>query len=184
MNHLHVSDFALRDCKKSFICPLSLVMLKAPYILLGEDSEDDTFFARRCFAAAGITFKLERCWNGVELCAHLERSDDDLPVAVILDLKMPLMDGFDTLKWIREHPKYSHLPVIILSSSGMLEDRERAEKLRCTEYMVKPNTLAELATLLSDLAQRLVTMAESKSNKLNPSTLSFGANPGTIHPSH
>jgi CheY-like chemotaxis protein len=163
-------------------------MLKARYILLGEDSEDDTFFARRCFTEAGIPFELERCWNGVELCAHLERCGDDLPVAVLLDLKMPLMDGFETLKWIREHPRFSHLPVIILSSSGMFEDRERAQKLQCTEYLVKPNTLAELAVILNQLSQRLLATIQSKpgdhSLQATPQPHQPESTPGTNHPSH
>ena len=156
-------------------------MLKAPYILLGEDSEDDTFFAKRCFAAIGSHVELNRCWNGVELCAHLERCED-LPLAVVLDLKMPLMDGFETLKWIREHPKFGHLTVIIFSSSAMIEDRVRAEQLGCTEYLVKPNTLAELSGVLTDLVHRLIAMAETKSSSLIPASPLNGANPETIRP--
>lgn len=159
-----------------------MLMLEARYILLGEDSEEDTFFARRCFTEANIPLRLERCWNGVELCAYLERCGNELPIAVLLDLKMPLMDGFETLKWIREHPKFSHLPVIILSSSGMVEDRERAKKLKCTEYLVKPNTLAELTTVLTDLAHRLLTKVEVKAGQLNPRSFPGEANPETIRP--
>ena len=158
-------------------------MLEARYILLGEDSEEDTFFARRCFAEAGIPLKLERCWNGVELCAHLERCGSDLPIAVMLDLKMPLMDGFETLKWIREHPKFSHLPVIVLSSSGMHEDRERADKLGCTEYLVKPNTLSELAAVLTDLATRILALGSPSSIPITPSSIPSASNPGTARPS-
>jgi CheY-like chemotaxis protein len=135
------------------------VMLKAPYILLGEDSEADTYFARRCFAAAGIKATLRRCANGAELCDYLRHHKKQPPVAVILDLKMPFMDGFETLKWIRQSRTFKEIPVVILSSSGLDEDRARAEKLGCTEYLEKPTSLAKYEVLMKGLAHRLVTNA-------------------------
>ena len=130
-------------------------MLGAPYILLAEDNDDDTFFAQRCFAASGQPFELRRCSNGGQLIQELQSSGAKLPSAVILDLKMPFMDGFETLEWIRRQPAYSALPVIILSSSPLAEDRERARVLGATEYLVKPNTLGELEKALKGLAMRI-----------------------------
>ena len=130
-------------------------MLGAPYILLAEDSDDDTFFAQRCFAAAGQPFELRRFNNGDHLVHALRSCGADLPSAVILDLKMPLMDGFETLAWIRQQPAFGALPVIILSSSSIEEDRERARKLGATEYLVKPNSLSDLEKLLKALAMRI-----------------------------
>ena len=130
-------------------------MLGASYILLAEDSDDDTFFARRCFAAAGQPFELRRCANGDDLVHTLQSCGADLPTAVILDLKMPLMDGFEALEWIRREPAYQSLPVIILSSSPLAEDQERARVLGASEYLVKPNTLLELEKVLKELAVRI-----------------------------
>ena len=132
-------------------------MQRAPYILLAEDSDDDAFFARRCFRIAGVKVDLKRCQNGADACADLKRCGADLPMAVILDLKMPLMDGFEALKWIREQSEFQHLPVIILTSSDIAEDRKRAEKLGCTEYLVKPNSIKKLEALLKELVERLLT---------------------------
>ena len=131
-------------------------MQKVPYIFLAEDSDDDTFFARRCLAAVDASIKIERAANGVELCSALEDCGSNLPMAVILDLKMPLMDGFETLKWIRAQPAFKKLPVIILSSSDMIEDKRRARRLGCTEYLVKPHSLIELTTLFRELIERLL----------------------------
>lgn len=130
-------------------------MLEAPFILLAEDSEDDSYFARRCFAAAGVTLEVRRYWNGQELCRALSSCGEKLPWAVVLDLKMPLMDGFEVLEWIRQQPAYAQLPVVILSSSGMEMDRARAEELGATEYLVKPNSLHELELLVKELVRRL-----------------------------
>lgn len=130
-------------------------MLEAPYILFAEDSDDDTFFARRCFAASGSKFQLRRCVNGRDLCLELRNCGEALPCAVVLDIKMPLMDGFETLKWIREQPACRHLPVFVLSSSTIQEDKDRARQLGATEYLVKPHSLPDLEKLLKKLAARL-----------------------------
>ena len=131
-------------------------MLEAPFILLADDSDDDTYFAKRCFAAVGSHLNLKHCSNGLEVQSALLACGSHLPLAIILDLKMPLMDGFDTLKWIRGHAAFAHLPVVILSSSGMEEDRFRARQLGCTEFLVKPMELAELQKLIKDLVDRLL----------------------------
>lgn len=147
------------------------LMLRAPYILLAEDSDDDTFFTRRCLAAAGIELELRRCSDGLEVCDALKKCGDDLPLAIVVDLKMPLMDGFETLQWIRGQPAFSHLPVVVLSSSDMQQDVSRAQKLGCTEYLVKPHSLAELEKLLKALVERLLANAGISSASASPKTV-------------
>ncbi len=136
-------------------------MLEAPYILLAEDSDDDNYFAQRCFAASDIRFELRRCTDGSDVVRHLESCGSDLPRAIILDLKMPLMDGFETLEWIRRHAACRSMTVVILSSSGLAEDRERARLLGASEYLVKPHSLGDLEKMLKDLAMRLATPPSS-----------------------
>ena len=158
-------------------------MLEAPYILLAEDSDDDTFFARRCFAAAGIQLELKRCSNGVEITTELRSCGQHLPLAVVLDLKMPLMDGFDTLKWIREQPSLAHLPVVIFSSSGLDEDRNRASALGCNEFLVKPTSLVDLEKLLKNLVERLLAGAIPQPKRGSVSFSSPSTSAGTAYPS-
>lgn len=130
-------------------------MLEALSILLADDSDDDAFFTQRCFAVSGHPFEIRRCSNGTELVRALESCGPELPRAVILDLKMPLMDGFETLQWIRRQPALLALPVVILSSSGLQEDQDRARALGATEYLVKPTSLAQLERMIKDLLARL-----------------------------
>ena len=133
-------------------------MLEAPYILLADDSDDDAFFALRCFAVSGRDFEIRRCSNGAEIVRALESCGVDLPRAVILDLKMPLMDGFETLRWVRRQPAFKALSVIILSSSNLEEDQDRARALGANEYLVKPSQFAQLEQLLKELASRLAQL--------------------------
>ena len=130
-------------------------MLEALYILLADDSDDDAFFAQRCVAAAGQAFEIRRCSNGAELIHALASCGADLPRAVILDLKMPLMDGFETLQWIRRQPTFRSLPVVVLSSSSLQEDQDRARSLGANEYLVKPSSLHQLERMIKDLLTRL-----------------------------
>lgn len=131
-------------------------MLGDPFIFLAEDSEDDSYFTQRCFAATGVAVEVRRWRNGEEICSALQACGETLPWAVVLDLQMPRMDGFETLEWIRRHPNFQDLPVVVLSSSGMEIDRMRAEKLGATEYLVKPNSLHDLEVLVKELVHRLL----------------------------
>ena len=134
-------------------------MLEEPYILAADDSADDTFFAERCFAAAGTELHLKHCTNGLEIQSTLESCGPALPLAIILDLKMPFLDGFETLKWIRGHASFAHLPVYILSSSDLEEDRFRAHLLGCTDFLVKPMELDDLEKLIKILVERVLANA-------------------------
>ena len=127
---------------------------------------------------SGPQLQLKHCSNGLEIQSALQSCGSHLPLAVVLDLKMPLMDGFDTLKWIRGQVAFAHLPVVILSSSGMEEDRFRAQQLGCTEFLVKPMELADLQKLIKDLVDRL--LASSATSLIS---VSSGASPTTPHPS-
>lgn len=60
------------------------------------------------------------------------------PSLVLLDLKMPRMNGFEVLEWKRNQPELDALPVVIWSSSDLAADRERAHRLGATSYFVKP----------------------------------------------
>jgi CheY-like chemotaxis protein len=70
------------------------------------------------------------------------------------------MNGFETLEWNRRKPSFQSLPVIVLSSSNLAEDVERARELGATEYLVKPGSLVELEKLIASLADRLATMGQ------------------------
>ncbi len=154
-------------------------MLEEPYILAADDSADDTFFAERCFAAAGTQLHLKHCSNGLEIQSTLESCGSHLPLAIILDLKMPFMDGFETLKWIRGHAAFAHLPVYILSSSDMEEDRCRAHQLGCTDFLVKPMELTDLEKLIKNLVDRV--LANDAAAKVI--SVASGVSAGMPHPS-
>ena len=82
---------------------------------------------------------------------HSDRAQFPLPDLVILDLKLVGMDGFHVLKWIRNHPVYRLLPVIVLTSSNLEEDVHHAFELGANSFFVKPAALSDMNVLIDAL---------------------------------
>jgi CheY-like chemotaxis protein len=127
-------------------------------ILLVEDSRDDAFFLRRAFLKAGFSHPIVDVRNGQQAVNYLsgnalyaDRSLYPLPKLLVVDLKMPLMDGFELLGWLRNRPGLETLPAIVISSSDLPADREKAMSLGAREYFVKPNDPADLIKLVEGL---------------------------------
>src|SRR6266699_1479380 len=86
-------------------------------------------------------------------CEAVQVTLDVLPDLIILDLQMPILDGFGALQLIRSDPRFADLPVVALTANAMQGDREKALSAGFTSYISKPVKLsflrAELARLLS-----------------------------------
>ena len=122
-------------------------------VLLVEDSDDDAFFFERAFRSAGIPAELVRCADGGEAVAYLERACATIPhfsarVVLFLDLKLPILTGFEVLRWIRSHQLELH--VIVLSGSELQADIELARQLGARDYLVKPISATDLKRHVSD----------------------------------
>ena len=111
-------------------------------VLLVEDSEDDAYFFKRALRKAAVACKVDHVPNGAKAIEHLERSPQ-LPHLIFLDLKMPVVSGFDVLQWIRT-AKLVGPKVFVLSGSNDNLDRARARELGAADYLVKPITAGEL----------------------------------------
>src|SRR4051812_31070214 len=107
-----------------------------PTILIAEDRDDDVFIIKRGLVRAQIEIHLQVVRDGEEAISYLagsgKYSDRDafpLPWLLLLDLKMPRLDGFDVLKWIRQRPDFKSLIVVVLTSSEDIRDVNRAYAL-------------------------------------------------------
>jgi len=122
--------------------------------LLVEDTEDDILLLQRSFAKNKIVNPLRVVRNGQEAILYLEgtgryrnRAEYPFPSLVLLDLKMPGVDGFEVLTWIRQQPQFKTLRVIVLTSSDAISDVNRAYQLGANSFLVKPSDLHDLNLL-------------------------------------
>src|SRR6266508_473945 len=96
-------------------------------------------------------YNLEYAKSGTEGLAKIPSFDPDL---LIIDLKLPEMDGFEIVKRIRRDPKFSHTPVIVITSADELSEKLKAFELGADDYLVKPFQPEELVARMGILARR------------------------------
>ncbi len=124
-------------------------------ILLVDDSENDLTLMNIAFRRAGLNSPLQVVHNGEEAIAYLagkgrysDRKQFPLPAVILLDLNMPMKDGFDVLDWLRKQSGLKRLSIIVLTASLRPEDVERAFELGAHSYLVKPAALDDLVAMI------------------------------------
>lgn len=124
-----------------------------PPILVIDDEPTDTYFLRRALKQAGIPNPVIGCGDGEEAVTFLESAKfgGQRPCLIFLDMKMPRMNGPEFLAWIRDHAEFADLKIVVLSSSNLPQDRERAMGLGAHDYLVKFPQPAELAALVGNV---------------------------------
>jgi CheY-like chemotaxis protein len=126
-------------------------------IVVVEDNPDDLFFLERAMRLIPDAPSLVTCRDGVDaitLLHRLKESGENMPVAIVTDLKMPMKSGFDLLQWRREHDWARAIPMVILSSSNLELDQQRADALGATAYYVKPENVQRLSGTLTEIVKR------------------------------
>jgi CheY-like chemotaxis protein len=109
-------------------------------ILLVEDSPEYAELAVRVLRAEGFTDEVVVARDGVEAIDYLyspERSAEDMPRLVLLDLNMPRLDGFRVLRKMRQEEHTKFVPVVMLTSSNYLDEVRRAYELGANGYLDK-----------------------------------------------
>lgn len=109
-------------------------------ILLVEDNPVDVDLTLRAFARRKLANPVEVARDGEEALAWIPRwqAGEPLPLVILLDLKLPRVDGLEVLRRLREHPVSRSLPVVVLTSSREDKDVQAAYRLHANSYIVKP----------------------------------------------
>src|SRR3954468_9560546 len=115
-------------------------------LLIVDDRDDDVFLLMRALKKAGVPYSIDCAGNGDQAIKYLtgclrNGPSPDLPSMVLLDLKMPLMDGHQVLAWIRDQPELANLQVYVLSTSHLEHDVAKAKASGIADYWFKPNSL-------------------------------------------
>lgn len=110
------------------------------HILLVEDNPMDVDLTLRAFAKRNLANPVRVARDGEEALSRLadwERGDLP-PVVVLLDLKLPKVDGLEVLRQIKQHPRFHSIPVVVLTTSAEDGDIRAAYRLGANSYIVKP----------------------------------------------
>ena len=118
---------------------------KLPLILVVDDDQNDLLLAKRTIERAGLKYPLKDLSSGRECLDYLngkppysDRDKYPLPALVLLDIKMPGMDGFDVLRWIRHQPRFAKLCVVTLTGADEIAKANLAYQLGADSFLVKP----------------------------------------------
>ena len=128
-------------------------------ILLAEDSPADAEMALDALREANLANPITHVEDGIEALDFLYRRGafadrpDELPAVLLLDIKMPRMDGLEVLRTIREDERFKTLPVVILSSSREENDLARSWNLGVNAYVVKPVDVEQFFIAVRTLGQ-------------------------------
>jgi CheY-like chemotaxis protein len=143
-------------------------MPNQPPIFVVDDSEDHVFLLNHAFQKAGILHPVQVANNGEDAIAYLEgtgRYSDwkefPLPLTVLLDIKMPGMDGFDVLRWIRQQPGLKALRVAMLTSSDLGQEIKTAYELGANVFLTKPVDLARLVEMVKVVRAHWLEFAQT-----------------------
>jgi chemosensory pili system protein ChpA (sensor histidine kinase/response regulator) len=124
-------------------------------VLIVDDSPSVRRIVSGQLREAGFTAPTAK--DGLDALDILQRADQ-LPDALLLDVEMPRMDGYELLSTLRANPAYRHLPVVMLTSRAGDKHRRKAMELGATGYLVKPYQPVELLRVLRNAAASVVNV--------------------------
>jgi len=142
--------------------------MKDRVILLVEDNPDDAELTKLALSRNNLRNEVVWAKDGVEALEYLfgtgsyaGRDVADIPVVVLLDLKMPRVDGLEVLKQLRADPRTAIVPVVVLTSSREEEDRMRGYSLGANSYVRKPVNFDEFVKSAGQLGMYWLLLNEA-----------------------
>ena len=127
-------------------------------VLLVEDSLEDLELTQRALRNANLGNHIQVARDGAEaldfiFCEgeHAGRKIEDTPKLILLDLKLPKVDGLEVLQRIKDDSRTRHIPVVVLTSSKEQSDLLRSYQMGVNSYIVKPVNFESFATAVQEL---------------------------------
>jgi CheY-like chemotaxis protein len=119
------------------------------HILMADDDKDDFHILEEVAKIAGDSIKLTYAANWMDLWRNLLKKTPDV---IFLDLNMPVKDGFECLQILKADKNSKSIPIIIYSTSTNKTDIDRSYKLGANYFIVKPNSMEDIATILKKIS--------------------------------
>jgi len=128
-------------------------------ILIVDDSPNDVELTKAALAEKNLANEVVVAEDGEEALDYLYKRgkfadcEKGNPAMILLDIKMPRMNGIEVLKHIRSNDKFKFIPVIMLTSSNQERDLVESYKLGANSYVVKPVDIVQFINAIKDLGQ-------------------------------
>lgn len=134
-------------------------------ILLAEDDDNDVILIRRAFEKSRLNNPIQVVENGEEVISYLsgtgkyaDRQAHPFPTLLLLDLKLPRKSGFEVIQAVRANPDWKLLLIVVLSSSNLNPDINKAYELGANSYLVKPPNFDDLIAMMQQLQNYWLTL--------------------------
>jgi CheY-like chemotaxis protein len=125
-------------------------MVQSRCVLLVDDDQDELFLFSEALTSVDESIRLYSANDGYDALKTLHTTQPP-PDLIFLDLNMPRLNGIEFLSKVKESKRLSDIPVIIYSTSGAHEHKERTSALGAAHYMVKQNSFKDLCQELSQV---------------------------------
>jgi two-component system, response regulator len=145
-----------------------------PRILLVEDSPQDAELALNALQGNNLANEVLHVWDGVEALDYLYRRGEHAgrpegnPAVVLLDLKMPRMDGLEVLRKVKGDPHLKAVPVVVMTSSREDRDLSASYELGVNAYVVKPVRFQEFVEAVQQVGAFWAVLNELPSGSVAP----------------
>ncbi len=120
-------------------------------VLLADDNADNILLIRRMLKRSGLDIEIIDVQSGREV---LKLAIERMPEVILLDMKMPDMDGYEAASMLKSSDATKHIPVIAVTAQAMIGDKEKAFQAGCNEYLTKPVDSALLIDTLKKYLSR------------------------------
>jgi CheY-like chemotaxis protein len=135
-------------------------MKALPLLLIADDDPDDQYFFQEAIeVVCPGRVRTHFVFDGAQMMSFLRenKSEQNRPTLVVLDLNMQVKDGRESLFDIKSHPDFRDIPVIILTTSDNQEDREYSLQHGAAAYYQKPSSITELVAIIRVLCSEYLS---------------------------
>lgn len=124
------------------------------YVVYVDDDPDDRSLFMEAFHSLP-DYRVVTLVNGFELMLFLkQRTKEDMPVLIVLDINMPVMNGIESLTLLKSNENYKNIPVVMFATSASTKDVEYCKSLN-TEIFIKPRKYGEIKGIFQKLLKTL-----------------------------
>lgn len=133
--------------------------LNLPFILIADDDADDRLLVEEALVESGVAVGRVFVHDGEQLLDYLNQAGDFLhvstkrPAFILLDLRMPRMDGREALRQMKADPKLRSIPVVILTTSRNSDDIRATYSCGVNSFIVKPSNYSDLVDVMRTLGR-------------------------------